>query len=119
MLQTGWTRCAAVEQLVSVLRRTGKSKMARMRFTEVCGGGFLSLCMIYVAAGLFAQEQPSNASNADSQPTPEDTAPKRTRFDSDVVATGQAAFNRACTTCHDAARALERRESLSAWRVRV
>jgi hypothetical protein len=40
-------------------------------------------------------------------------------FDSAVVSAGQAAFDRSCTTCHDAARALERTKDLAGWRATV
>src|SRR5690242_12514147 len=37
-------------------------------------------------------------------------------FDPAVVSAGMAAFQRGCTTCHDAARALERTKDLAGWR---
>jgi hypothetical protein len=40
-------------------------------------------------------------------------------FDSAVVSAGQAAFERSCTTCHDAARSLERMKDLPGWRSTV
>src|SRR5437588_8117813 len=40
-------------------------------------------------------------------------------FDPAVVAAGMAAFQRGCTTCHDAARALERTKDLAGWRATV
>ncbi|HEV2971172.1 MAG TPA: hypothetical protein VGY55_14455 [Pirellulales bacterium] len=45
-------------------------------------------------------------------------APAQT-FDPAVVSVGQAAFERSCTTCHDAARALERTKDLAGWRATV
>jgi len=36
-------------------------------------------------------------------------------FDSSVVAAGQAAFDRSCTTCHDAQRALGKSKSYALW----
>src|SRR5438270_11845977 len=40
-------------------------------------------------------------------------------FDPAVVSAGQAAFERSCTTCHDAARSLERTKDLPGWRSTV
>ena len=40
-------------------------------------------------------------------------------FDPAVVSAGQAAFERSCTTCHDAARSLERTKDLAGWRSTV
>jgi hypothetical protein len=41
------------------------------------------------------------------------------KFDPAVVAAGQAAFERSCTTCHNAARSLERTKDLASWRATV
>jgi hypothetical protein len=40
-------------------------------------------------------------------------------FDPAVVSAGSAAFDRSCTTCHDAARALDRTKDLDGWRATV
>src|SRR5258707_5181721 len=40
-------------------------------------------------------------------------------FDPAVVSAGQAAFERSWTTCHDAARSLERTKDLPSWRSTV
>jgi hypothetical protein len=40
-------------------------------------------------------------------------------FDPAVVSAGRAAFERSCTTCHDAARSLERTKDLAGWRATV
>jgi hypothetical protein len=40
-------------------------------------------------------------------------------FDPAVVSAGQTAFEQSCTTCHDAARALERTKDLAGWRATV
>ena len=40
-------------------------------------------------------------------------------FDPAVVSAGQAAFERGCTKCHDAARSLERTKDLAGWRATV
>jgi hypothetical protein len=41
------------------------------------------------------------------------------RPDPAVVSTGMAAFERSCTTCHNAARALDRTKDLAGWRATV
>jgi hypothetical protein len=41
------------------------------------------------------------------------------KFDPAVVSAGQAAFERGCTKCHDAARSLERTKDLVGWRATV
>jgi hypothetical protein len=41
------------------------------------------------------------------------------KFDPAVVSAGQAAFERSCTKCHDAARSLERTKDLAGWRATV
>jgi hypothetical protein len=46
-------------------------------------------------------------------------AAKDRGFDPAVVSSGMAAFQRDCTTCHDAARALERTKDLAGWRATV
>ncbi len=40
-------------------------------------------------------------------------------FDPAVVRAGQSAFEQSCTTCHDAARSLERSKDLAGWRATV
>src|SRR5207248_11621814 len=40
-------------------------------------------------------------------------------FDPAVVSSGQVACERSCTTCHDAARSLERTKDLAGWRATV
>jgi hypothetical protein len=40
-------------------------------------------------------------------------------FDPAVVSAGMAAFERSCTTCHNAARSLERTKDLAGWRATV
>src|SRR5262249_47374845 len=44
---------------------------------------------------------------------------KKPRFDAAVVSAGEAAFNRSCTTCHDAQRSFAKTKSLSGWRASV
>ena len=46
-------------------------------------------------------------------------AAKSPKFDPAVVSAGQTAFERDCTTCHDAARSLERTKDLAGWRATV
>src|SRR5262249_42117478 len=41
------------------------------------------------------------------------------KFDPAVVSAGQAAFERGCLKCHDAARSLERTKDLAGWRATV
>jgi hypothetical protein len=41
------------------------------------------------------------------------------KFDPAVVSAGQAAFERSCTKCHEASRALERTKDLAGWRTTV
>lgn len=41
------------------------------------------------------------------------------QFDQAVVSAGQAAFERSCTKCHDAARSLDRTKDLAGWRTTV
>lgn len=41
------------------------------------------------------------------------------QFDQAVVSQGQAAFERSCTKCHDAARSLDRTKDLAGWRTTV
>jgi hypothetical protein len=69
-----------------------------------------------------AAEQPGQiaASDAPEKPTGNgaSAAPGQT-FDPAVVNAGQAAFERSCATCHDAARSLERTKDLSGWRATV
>src|SRR5262245_15275674 len=66
-----------------------------------------------------AQAKPDEARPADEsavQQKPKESAVKDStngggsgqRFDAAVVSAGQAAFERSCTQCHDAARALDR-----------
>lgn len=44
------------------------------------------------------------------------TAPKPSHFDAALVARGNAAFQNACTQCHDAERSTSKSKSLAAWR---
>jgi hypothetical protein len=46
-------------------------------------------------------------------------APSGQKFDPAVVSAGMVAFERSCTSCHDAARALERTKDLAGWRATV
>ncbi len=64
-----------------------------------------------------ADSKPSES--PDKVPAAEKRAAPSPAFDPAVVSTGQAAFDRSCTTCHDAARALERTKDLAGWRAIV
>jgi hypothetical protein len=64
----------------------------------------------------------SNGGAAQDQKTQEKQSQGQAQgqtFDPAVVSAGQSAFERDCTTCHDAARALERSKDLSGWRATV
>jgi hypothetical protein len=73
--------------------------------------------------------EPRPAGEAGSQQKPKESAAKDSknggtsnsgqRFDPAVVSAGQAAFERSCTQCHDAARALDRTKDLAGWRTTV
>src|SRR5436309_2850765 len=79
-----------------------------------------------------AQAKPGATSTADQaggQTKPDDSQQKAAanggksgsgqKFDPAVVSAGQAAFERSCTQCHDAARALDRTKDLDGWRATV
>src|SRR5262245_13022882 len=63
------------------------------------------------------------AQDPDTPAKPQDTPAKKDgagqKFDPAVVSAGQAAFERGCVKCHDAARALERTKDLAGWRATV
>ncbi|HLJ93560.1 MAG TPA: hypothetical protein VKU02_10265 [Gemmataceae bacterium] len=59
------------------------------------------------------KEAPANGAAASGAPG---STPK---FDPAVVSAGQAAFERDCTKCHDAARSLERTKDIAGWRATV
>jgi hypothetical protein len=76
------------------------------------------------------QTKPDEAPAQEAAQTKPDEAPakgataggaaaKRPAFDPAVVSAGMAAFQRSCTTCHDAARSLERTKDLAGWRATV
>jgi hypothetical protein len=60
-----------------------------------------------------AMDSPAKAANGAGGAAPSQS------FDPAVVNSGQAAFERSCTTCHDAARSLERTKDLPGWRSTV
>ncbi len=65
-----------------------------------------------------ADEQPAGEKPAGQKPAGEKTdsaGNKNQKFDPATVSAGQAAFERDCTTCHDAARSLERTKDLAGW----
>jgi mono/diheme cytochrome c family protein len=57
-----------------------------------------------------ASDMPAKTNGGEATPN------KGQAFDPAVVSAGQAAFERSCTTCHDAARSLERSKDLAGWR---
>ena len=57
-----------------------------------------------------AQKAPAAVSGAAG------SSPSGQKFDAAVVSAGQAAFERSCTKCHDASRALQRTKDLAGWR---
>jgi hypothetical protein len=69
-------------------------------------------------------DEPKSADAAGGQQKPKDTSNgtgsnSGQKFDPAVVSAGQAAFERSCTQCHDAARALDRTKDLAGWRTTV
>src|SRR5262245_2524517 len=76
-----------------------------------------------------AQDKPKANDDADKQAKPNESqsnqrtgggnAGQNQQFDQAVVAQGQAAFERSCTKCHDAARSLDRTKDLAGWRTTV
>ena len=57
--------------------------------------------------------------NAESAKTPSADAPKPSPFDAALVTRGNAAFQNACTQCHDAERSTTKTKSLAGWRATV
>ena len=63
---------------------------------------------------------PASATGApEKRPSEEASTAKGPSFDPAVVSAGQAAFDHSCTTCHDAARSLERTKDIAGWRATV
>jgi hypothetical protein len=64
---------------------------------------------------------PEGAAASPAEQKSEGAAPaaRTPTFDPAVVSAGQAAFDRSCTKCHDAARSLERTKDLAGWRATV
>ena len=85
----------------------------------------LAMATLCVAAGLLAQESPPTSAvpsvpaAREVKDAASDKALEKPRFDPALVANGQAAFERSCTSCHDAARSLEKHKSLHGWRSSV
>ena len=95
-----------------------------------CLKRWLPCCMLAAALVLLgwairsgAAQEPAAQKKADekeTKKTPAGGAAKDKKgFDPAVVSAGMAAFQRGCTTCHDAARALERTKDLAGWRATV
>jgi hypothetical protein len=76
-----------------------------------------------------SQDKPKTGEDAGTQAKPNESQGNRQsaggnsgqnqQFDQAVVASGQAAFERSCTKCHDAARSLDRTKDLAGWRTTV
>ncbi len=58
---------------------------------------------------------PEEGMTADDESAAEEDESDEPRFDPALVSRGQAAFQRSCTDCHEANRALDKRKSYSAW----
>lgn len=79
----------------------------------------LTIGIVYVAAGLFAQETPPSSTDRDLRDATAGAAEVAPLFDPELVARGKTAFNSKCTTCHEADRTLCKSKSLTAWKVCV
>jgi hypothetical protein len=66
-----------------------------------------------------AGQKPGAPDSATKGSTQQSGAAAGQTFDPALVSRGQAAFEQSCTTCHDAARALERTKDLAGWRATV
>ena len=115
------------------MRRPGKTKRLRQRRLPrfVVASAIFFLILVFRIA--WAEEaftppkpevtppadwaaQASATDVPDKRPSDEASPPKGQTFDPAVVGAGQAAFNQSCTTCHAAARSLERTKDLAGWR---
>lgn len=65
------------------------------------------------------QPKPNQSQGTDTGAAGAGNTGRNQPFDQAVVASGQAAFERSCTKCHDAARSLERTKDLAGWRTTV
>src|SRR5437763_762093 len=117
------------------MRRQGKTDRIaprRLRCFIVASGVFLLVLVIRFAYADQAytpaktEETPAaEPAQADATDQPKKgsseaaSTAKGQTFDPAVVSSGQAAFERSCTTCHDAARSLERSKDLASWRATV
>lgn len=79
----------------------------------------LALGIVYVAAGLLAQEVPSRPADRESDTATVGDAARVPQFDPELVAKGKAAFEAKCTTCHDADRTLCKKKQLGGWKTCV
>jgi hypothetical protein len=68
---------------------------------------------------IFLEESEANKVQDKQEKKAEGGSAPAQKFDQAVVAQGQAAFERSCTKCHDAARSLERTKDLAGWRTTV
>lgn len=95
---------------------------------------FVAVIALCSTAGLSAQEpnklpapeailgEPPTAAQPESPPADKDKkteSSKKPKFDPATVSTGEAAFQRSCTKCHEASRALELTKDLAGWRTTV
>jgi hypothetical protein len=62
---------------------------------------------------------PEQAKPADPLPAKPGEDAGKPKFDPAVVGAGSAAFERSCTSCHDAARSLDRSKDLAGWRATI
>jgi len=65
------------------------------------------------------QAKPNESQTQGNKPAGGGNSGQNQQFDQAVVTAGQAAFERSCTKCHDAARSLERTKDLAGWRTTV
>jgi hypothetical protein len=111
----------------------GSKKIARLLCISAVAICLLipAICVAQVVeAGAQAKpDEPRPADEAGGQTKPKEPAAKEPaaggangsgqKFDPATVSAGQAAFERSCTQCHDAARALDRTKDLAGWRATV
>ncbi len=79
----------------------------------------LALGILYVAAGLFAQEVPARTAEREADAATVGNAASIPQFDPALIAKGKLAFEAKCTTCHDADRSLCKRKQLGGWKTCV
>ena len=91
---------------------------SRRSIAFVLASALIVLC--WVVPHMRAEEPEANPADSKGAPAATTNAPTPgTTFDPAVVSAGMAAFERSCTKCHDAARALDRTKDLAGWRATV